>query len=144
MGPGSDETSLSAVLVLVGRLIFAGVFGMALFFKLMDPPATTVVIAAAGFPAAGLLTWLAIGFEAVLLLCLLTGAYFREACLAAAVYVVFLGFSFHGPSRWAENPMEFGFFVDHFTFLAGLLFATAYGPGRWSIPRTAILGRAPS
>jgi predicted 3-demethylubiquinone-9 3-methyltransferase (glyoxalase superfamily) len=26
--------------------------------------------------------------------------------------VLFLGFSFHGPDRWSNNPMEFGFFVD--------------------------------
>jgi hypothetical protein len=25
--------------------------------------------------------------------------------------------------------MEFGFFVDHFTFIAGLLFAAVHGPG---------------
>jgi hypothetical protein len=25
--------------------------------------------------------------------------------------------------------MEFGFFVDHFTFVAGLLFAAVHGPG---------------
>jgi hypothetical protein len=25
--------------------------------------------------------------------------------------------------------MEFGFFVDHFTFTAGLLFAAVHGPG---------------
>jgi uncharacterized membrane protein YphA (DoxX/SURF4 family) len=38
--------------------------------------------------------------------------------------------SFHGPSTWAANQAEFGFFVDHFTFLAGLLYAAAHGPGR--------------
>jgi uncharacterized membrane protein YphA (DoxX/SURF4 family) len=43
-------------------------------------------------------------------------------------YVLFLGFSFHGPDRWSNNPMEFGFFVDHFTFIAGLLFAAVHGP----------------
>ena len=35
----------------------------------------------------------------------------------------------HGPSHWAKNQDEFGFFVDHFTFLAGLLFAAVHGPG---------------
>jgi putative oxidoreductase len=48
----------------------------------------------------------------------------------AAAYVLFLAFAFHGPSRWAENQDEFGFFVDHFSFFAGLLFAAAHGPGR--------------
>ncbi|HWI76994.1 MAG TPA: hypothetical protein VNS53_07945, partial [Sphingomicrobium sp.] len=68
----------------------------------------------------------------------LTGAFFTEACLLAIVYVLFLAFSFHGPGRWSGNPMEFGFFVDHFTFTAGLLFAAVHGPGdvlalRWSL-----------
>ena len=31
--------------------------------------------------------------------------------------------------HWAGNQMEFGFFVDHFTFIAGLLFAAVHGPG---------------
>ena len=43
--------------------------------------------------------------------------------------MLFLAFSFHGPDKFANNPMEFGFFVDHFTFIAGLLFAAVQGPG---------------
>ena len=43
--------------------------------------------------------------------------------------MIFLAFAFHGPGKWAANQAEFGFFVDHFTFLAGLLFAAAHGPG---------------
>jgi enoyl-CoA hydratase/carnithine racemase len=64
----------------------------------------------------------------------------RQAALAAAVYVVFLAFAFHGPSKWAANQMEFGSFVDHFTFLAGLLYAAAHGAGRlllWKRFRTS-------
>jgi len=53
----------------------------------------------------------------------------REAALLGAIYVLFLGFAFHGPQVWEVNPMEFGFFVDHFTFAAGLLYMTAFGPG---------------
>jgi uncharacterized membrane protein YphA (DoxX/SURF4 family) len=48
----------------------------------------------------------------------------------AAAYVVFLAFGFHGPSHWAANQDELGFFIDHFTFAAGLLFAAGCGPGR--------------
>lgn len=116
--------------VLIGRLIFAAVFIMAVSFKLMDINATASFIAAAGFPQAQLLAWLAALLELALIACFLTGAYFSEAALLAAVYVLFLGFAFHGPSHWAGNQMEFGFFVDHFTFVAGLLFAAAHGPGR--------------
>ena len=129
------RTRLWDILALCGRLIFAGIFGMALYFKLTGPAATSAYIAAAGFPMPDLLTWLAILFEAALVVCLLTGAWFRTACLAAGLYVLFLAFAFHGPSHWAGNEAEFGFFVDHFSFLAGLLFAAAYGPGPWSLGR---------
>lgn len=115
--------------VLVGRLIFALVFVMAVSFKLMGIQATADSIAAAGFPAPIVLAWLAALLELALIAAFLTGAYFSEAALVALAYVLFLAFAFHGPSRWAKNQDEFGFFVDHFTFSAGLLFAAAYGPG---------------
>jgi putative oxidoreductase len=120
--------------VLVGRLIFAAVFSMAVSFKLMDIGATASYIASAGFPVANVLAWLAVVFELAVIACLLTGAFFSESALLAAAYVLFLAFAFHGPSHWAGNQAEFGFFVDHFTFVAGLLFAAAHGPGRvWAL-----------
>lgn len=129
--------------VLIGRLIFAAVFIMAAGFKLYDINGTADFIASAGIPSPKLLAWLAAIFELVLIACFITGAYFSEAALAAAAYVIFLGFAFHGPSRWATNQPEFGFFVDHFTFMAGLLFAAAHGPGRvlslgWSLIKRCV------
>jgi uncharacterized membrane protein YphA (DoxX/SURF4 family) len=122
------------VAVLLGRLIFAAIFFMALAFKVMDIEGTATYIASAGFPAAKVLAWLAALFELALAVCLLTGAFFAEAALLAAAYVVFLALAFHGPSHWSGNQAEFGFFVDHFTFMAGLLFAAAHGPGaRWTL-----------
>jgi uncharacterized membrane protein YphA (DoxX/SURF4 family) len=103
---------------------------MAVSFKLMNIGGTAEQIAAEGFPMSGILVWCAVALEVALVLAFLTGAYFREAALLAAVYVVFLGFGFHGPSHWQANQNELGFFIDHFTFAAGLLFAAACGPGR--------------
>lgn len=115
--------------ILIARLIFAAVFALAASFKFAAMGMTAQEIAGAGFPMPYLLAWLAAIFEAALILAFLTGAFFTEACLLAIVYVLFLAFSFHGPGRWSGNPMEFGFFVDHFTFTAGLLFAAVHGPG---------------
>jgi uncharacterized membrane protein YphA (DoxX/SURF4 family) len=117
--------------ILVARLIFAGVFLMSAAFKfwLMGIDATTVEIAAAGFPIPTILAWVAAVFEVALGVGFLTGLYFRETAIVAAAYVLFLAFSFHGPDKFANNPMEFGFFVDHFSFIAGLLFAAVHGPG---------------
>ncbi len=127
-----------SILVLIGRLIFAAVFLLAVCFKFADIHATAAYIASAGFPAPLLLAGLAAIFEILLVLSFVSGGYFTEATLLAAVYVLFLGFSFHGPSHWEGNQAEFGFFVDHFSFMAGLLFAAACGPGRWALPWTLV------
>jgi uncharacterized membrane protein YphA (DoxX/SURF4 family) len=118
--------------ILIARLIFAFVFAMAASFKFafMGIDATAAEIAGAGFPIPHLLAWVAAFFESALAIAFLTGAFFSEAAVVAIAYVLFLAFSFHGPDRWKANPMEFGFFVDHFTFVAGLLFAAVHGPGR--------------
>jgi putative oxidoreductase len=130
------------IATLIARLIFAGLFAMAAVFKFADMNATAGYIASAGFPAPLLLAWLAAFFETALLLCLLTGAYFTEAALLAAVYVLFLALAFHGPSHWkADDPTEFGFFIDHYTFIAGLLFAAVHGPGSVLASRKSILAR---
>jgi putative oxidoreductase len=117
------------IAIIVARLIFAGIFAMAATFKFIGMSATAAYIAAAGFPTPLPLAWIAAFFEVALVIAFLTGLYFREAAIAAAAYVLFLGFAFHGPSHWAGNQLEFGAFVDHFTFIAGLLFAAVHGPG---------------
>jgi uncharacterized membrane protein YphA (DoxX/SURF4 family) len=129
------------VAILVARLIFAFVFGMAATFKFafVGMDATAAEIAGAGFPFPLLLAWVAAFFEVGLALAFLTGLFFREGAIVAIAYVLFLAFSFHGPDRWGRNPMEFGFFIDHFTFVAGLLFAAVHGPGN-----ALVLGRTHS
>lgn len=124
------------IALLTARLIFAAVFLMACSFKFADMGETATYIAAVGFPAPLLLAWVAAFFELGLVFAFLTGAFFREAALAAAAYVVFLAFAFHGPSLWEGNQAEFGFFVDHFSFFAGLLFAAVHGPGRIALSWT--------
>ena len=131
------------IAVLVARLIFAALFAMTASFKFMGMEDTASYIAAAGFPIPLFLAWVAALFEAMLAICLLTGAFFSEAALLAAAYVLFLAFAFHGPSHWSpDNQTEFGFFVDHFTFIAGLLFAAAHGPGTKLAVRKTIISRA--
>jgi putative oxidoreductase len=124
--------------ILIARLIFAFGFAQAAAFKFvfLGMDATTAEIAGAGFPFPHLLAWIAGFFEVGLTLAFLTGLYFREAAIVSIAYVLFLAFSFHGPDHWAGNPMEYGFFTDHFIFIAGLLFAAVHGPGN-----TLVLGR---
>ena len=140
MSADASEAVWKSAAILLARLIFAGLFAMAATFKFLGISATADVIAAAGFPMPLALAWIAAIFETVLVICLLTGAFFSEAALAAAAYVLFLAFAFHGPAHWAAAQTEFGFFIDHFTFIAGLLFAAAHGPGRWLALRTRLIG----
>ncbi|MEO8175421.1 MAG: DoxX family protein [Sphingomicrobium sp.] len=123
---------LKTVAILVARLIFAAMFLMAASFKFVfvGMDATAAQIAAQGFPVPLVLAWVAAFFEVALAIGFLTGLLFTQTAIVAAVYVLFLAASFHGPDKWSNNPMEFGFFVDHFTFFAGLLFAAVHGPGR--------------
>jgi uncharacterized membrane protein YphA (DoxX/SURF4 family) len=127
------------IALLVARLIFAGAFLMATGFKFSGMEATAGYIASAGFPFPLFLAWVAAFFELGLGLALLLGAFFSEAAVVAGIYVIFLAFSFHGPALWEGNQAEFGFFVDHWVFLAGLLFAAVHGPGEklalgWRLP----------
>jgi uncharacterized membrane protein YphA (DoxX/SURF4 family) len=130
MSTQTGRAGWTTAAILVGRLVFAALFGMAVSFKLMDINATAAAIAMAGFPMPLVLAWLAAVFELALIACFVTGAFFSEASLLAAAYVIFLAFGFHGPSHWEGNQAELGSFIDHFTFAAGLLFAAAHGPGR--------------
>jgi uncharacterized membrane protein YphA (DoxX/SURF4 family) len=141
MATNTTTFSWRTIAILIGRLIFAAVFLMATVFKFLDINGTAAYIAAAGFPLSLLLAWLAAIFELALVVCFLTGAFFTEAALLAALYVVFLAFAFHGPSHWTGNQMEFGAFIDHFTFMAGLLFAGVHGPGSWLALRHRLIDR---
>jgi putative oxidoreductase len=130
------------IAILVARLIFAGAFLMAAGFKFSGMEATAGYIASAGFPFPLFLAWVVAFFEVGLGLALLLGAFFSEAAVIAGIYVIFLAFSFHGPALWEANQTEFGFFVDHWIFLAGLLYAAVHGPGEklalgWRFPWTA-------
>lgn len=133
--------AVRTVAILLARLIFAGVFALAAGFKFAAIGMTAQEIARAGFPMPYLLAWLAAIFEVALILAFLTGAFFTEACMVAILYVLFLAFAFHGPSHWNGNPIEFGLFVNHFTFTAGLLFAAVHGPGRTLALRWSLINR---
>ena len=116
--------------LLLARLVVAALFAMGMVFKFVDINATAGYIAAAGFPLSTLLAWAAAIFELTLVLAFLSGVYFREAALLAAAYLIFLGFAFHGPSHWTDSEgLNFGAFISHFPFAAGLLFAAVHGPG---------------
>lgn len=116
--------------LLIARIIMGGIFLMAAGMKFMDIEGQAQYVAMLhSWPYPVALVWIAAFFELALGLCLVTGAYFSQAALVAGVYIIFLAFAFHGPAMWIGSQAEFGFFVDHFTMLAGLLFMAAHGAG---------------
>jgi putative oxidoreductase len=127
--------------LLLARLLVAAIFMMACGTKFANIGATATTIDTAGFPMAMALAWIAATFEALLVIAFLTGILMREAALLAALYILFLAFAFHGPQSWGGNHMEFGVFVDHFAFAAGLLYMTAFGPGLLGVRRNAVRRR---
>ena len=122
---------MKSAAILIGRLLLAFAFaqGAAFKFWLMGIDSTAAEIAGAGFPFPLLLAWVAAFFESALAIALLTGLFFREASIVGAAYVLFLAFSFYGPAKWSGDLMAYGMFSSHLPFIAGLLFAAAYGPG---------------
>ncbi len=120
------------VALILARLMFAWAFAIAAYGKFTAIGDTAGYIASIGFPMPVVLAWLAAILETALVIAFLTGILFREASLVAALYVLFLGFAFYGPGHWSD-PMQFGFFVSHATFVAGLLFAAVHGPGKFAI-----------
>ncbi|MEO9167128.1 MAG: DoxX family protein [Aestuariivirga sp.] len=127
----NQDAGWKTAALLLARLIMAAMFSLGMVLKFSDITGTASAIAGAGFPFATLLAWAAAFFELAIVLCILSGAYFREACLLGAIYLVFLAFAFHGPSHWTDaEGLNFGAFVSHFPFAAGLLFAAVHGPGR--------------
>lgn len=137
----AEAPTWKSIAVLAARLIFAVMFAMAAAFKFADMGMTGDYIAGAGFPFPLFLAWCAALFEVLLVIAFLTGAYLPEASLLAALYVLFLGFAFHGSSHWGSDQigqMEFAAFVSHFPFAAGLLMAAAHGPGRWAVNRSLL------
>lgn len=70
------------IAILVGRLIFAGLFAMAASFKFAGMQATADYIASAGFPIPLVLAWLAAFFEVALVLAfLLAHSFPKRPCL---------------------------------------------------------------
>jgi putative oxidoreductase len=135
----------STVAILAARLMFGGAFLVAAWMKFGGMEATAGYIASIGFPFPLFFAWLAAFLEVGLALAFFTGAFFTEAAALAAAYVVFLTIEFHGPSRWTD-PMAFGLFINHLTFIAGLLFAAVHGPGStmvldWRLPWQAPGGK---
>ena len=127
----NQDAGWKVAALLLARLIMAALFAMGLAGKVFMSGMMADAIAKAGFPLPMLLNLLAALFELGMVLAFLTGAFFREANILGAIYVVFLAFAFHFVSHWTDaEGLNFGAFVSHFPMAAGMLFAAVHGPGQ--------------
>jgi len=117
--------------VLVARILVGAMFLLAGLSKLRDLGGTEAYINSVGIPAPALLALLVGLFELIAGAIIIFGVkYFREAALLLAVFTLFVSFPFHGPSMWAENPMQQVLFMKNMAIIAGLLYMVAYGSGK--------------
>lgn len=123
--------------LLIARIIMGGVFLMAAGMKFTNIHGTAQSIAALhNWPFPVILTLIAAFFELGTGLCVITGVFFRKAVFLLGLYVIFLAITFHGPAMWIGDQNEFGFFIDHFVMLAGLLYMLGNGIGNtWRLGR---------
>lgn len=109
-----------------GRILMGLFFLMAGIGKIADISGTAGYIESAGFSMGVVLATLTIIVEVGGGLMLITGFYGKYAALALAAFVLFVSFPFHGPSMWAENPMQQIMFMKNIAIAGALLFMAAH------------------
>ena len=120
--------------LLFARVLMGGFFLLAGIQKFQSIDGVAGYITSVGFPAGMALAWLVAIFEVAAGAALIVGKYFKEASISLAVFVLFISFPFHGPSSWAEDPMQKMMFMKNMAIAAGLLFMAAHGAGNtWKI-----------
>ena len=127
------------VSIFVARLIFAAVFLMAGAFKFMGMGADSEVYRRCRLPDPTRAGVAGGNFRGCAGRGVLDGRFLFLRCLPRRGLRRVPGFCLSWAVALEGNQAEFGFFVDHFTFVAGLLFAAVHGPGDkwvWRIPRS--------
>lgn len=128
-------TRLQDPLTLLGRILLAVLFVPAGYGKIAGFAGTAGYIASVGLPLPQVGAALAIVVELGLGLALLAGWRARWAALVLAVFTAVAGFFFH--NFWAAAPdavmMQQINFFKNLAIAGGLLFVTAFGPGRFSL-----------
>ena len=131
------------IILLVARVLLAAVFIMSGLGKFADPASTTGMIAGAGLPMAGVLTYVAAIFETLAGLAILVGFQTTIVSYLLAAFCVFTGFVFHGgainiPTFSPEANGMLSMFnqimmMKNITIAGGFLALSVSGAGGWSI-----------
>ncbi len=122
---------------LVGRILLAIVFIPAGYSKIGGFAGTAAYIASKGLPLSEVGAAIAVAVELLAGIALLVGWRTRWAAAALALFTLAATIIFH--DFWASPPAEKMtqtlMFMKNIGIVGGLLFAFAFGPGRYSVDR---------
>ena len=131
------NTTMTSVLVLVGRVLLALMFLDAGYGKIGGFAGTAGYIASKGLPMPQVLAAATLALELIGGLLLVIGWKARWAAAALAVFTVLAAVIFHG--YWgmpeAEQMMQKLMFLKNLAIAGGLLMVVAFGAGRWSVDK---------
>lgn len=116
--------------LLLARVLLGALFILSGIGKFQDIAGTAGYIESVGLPAGIALAWLAAIIETVGGAAIIVGYRIKEAALMLAVFVFVISFPFHGPSTWAEDPMQQINFLKNMSVVGGFLFVVAHGAGK--------------
>lgn len=116
-----------------GRVLIASLFLMAGWTKLTGFAAAEQMVAGAGFPAPAFFAVLAIIFEFGGGLLLLTGFHARLAAWMLIVFTAVATAAYHNP--FSGDQLAMIMFLKNLAIIGGLLYVTAFGPGKWSLSK---------
>lgn len=119
-------TTFDRYLAPAGRLLMGTFFILSGFAKVVFIPATAAHIASVGLPFSTILTLVAVSIEIVCGFMLLTGYKGKIAALVLAIFVLVVSLPFHGPSTWANDPIQQSLFMKNIAIFGALLFMAAH------------------
>jgi putative oxidoreductase len=130
-------SSARDIAALIGRILIAIMYVPAGYSKIGNFAGTSGYIASKGLPLPDVGAAIAIVVELVGGLMLLAGWKTRWTALALAVFTLGATFFFH--NFWAypadQQMMQTLLFNKNIAIVGGLLFAYAFGPGRYSVDK---------
>jgi len=120
---------------LIGRILLSAIFIMSAFNKLGSFGGTAGYMAQHGIPAVSFFLVMAIIFELLGGLMVLTGYQARLGSILLIIFIIPVTLIFH--NFWAfqgmEREMQFINFLKNVSILGGLLVVLGLGPGRMSL-----------
>ncbi len=133
----SNDNALQNYLALSGRILLAVIFVMSGYGKIGGFEATAGYMASKGLPMAQLLLVLTILIELGGGLMLIVGYRTRLAAVALFLFLIPVTLVFH--NFWvapaAEVQMQTIMFMKNLAIMGGMLYVTAFGPGRFSLDK---------